>query len=790
MEKLKILISMILSVSLFFGCGKKSSSDSSSSSSGDTSDSSLTLQGSLDVSAAASLALAEGIDDKSFDLAASSYDIYCVTFEETPKACKATVTDNKFVKECSADGEELAGKSFGCFLRQDNVTLGSVAFDIGATENESSMALAAGKFIFNVSLSSDGTVTAVVDTENAENTAYAKKDTVSGDKTTLASLTGEWELSCLEDDGKCFGDEGEKKLTKDEGIYINDFTVGEKRKVAIWENKAARDRCIVSDNEALPKFKIGDIPLDFTSMAKLDESIKNAWAVLPTAIQDLLKAESEKMDKMFNKSCDQQSSLFKADNCKIYKAEEEKKEETRDGRKHEWIELKKPTSYAAATAFTGTVTEESMECIDFEDWDPNKEREERAKDPTKQHVPPCPHNVTISNGKGTMKFYKDASDNKPLMLLCKDTMSDNPMFFRLEATSVAAAVAAMVSGSGGNPNCKDQGSDAKDSLAGISGKTAGYLNEIRRNIIEIMSFNDEHAEQMCQGGSGQTDPTDYKVCPQEGQGSHMVCGMLGHKMNEWGLTFDNGGNSRKLKLKDDTTDGSRIRLDDHSTAKLVCKTKYDQDTVAGGNPPNIDPAFKLGCVTQFAALTAAEQIAVFLKLQNQYQPIFQRLACDSTLSAEKTALSTLKASSCVPRVYLGDTMDKTTDQIIRVLKCEGSGNCYNEAKTIFKGKLPGRHMLSTLKLGYGKAFSFSQMEKHEMMQPSMGDEGEFKSCTFTHRIIFSCFKESDTQAQCQVEMVEKDSCNEEGGDQEGSGLAEGDDKTPKKAVFKVRLTKK
>ncbi len=160
----------------------------------------VNLQGSLAVSGAGALAIGLVNAPPVFSLVNdSTHTIYCTTFEDEPVACSAAVgSDGKFNSKCKG----YAGKTFGCFLRKGSKTLTTIEFS-----GESSMVAGAGNLVSNITYDEEtGLARAKIDQEqssalSADAIAAALKST-GLKQTTLASMTGTWDVECVNDDTK------------------------------------------------------------------------------------------------------------------------------------------------------------------------------------------------------------------------------------------------------------------------------------------------------------------------------------------------------------------------------------------------------------------------------------------------------------------------------------------------------------------------------------------------------------------------------------------------------------
>ena len=726
---------------LSIGCGDiipdELSGDSDSSSETTT----LSMSGALAVTgSSSSLALAEAQLD--------AYQIYCLTFESEPKACAAEIdATGNFSKDCA----NYANASFGCFLRQDNVTLGTISFDIEGAE-DTSIAAGGGTFVFSLTFDVEtGQLYAVVDKAASSSLG----GTVSGDTTEIPAMSGDWSLTCLEADGICFGDEEEgSELTESMGLHISDFTVGDKRFAAIWESEAVRNRCITDDDETKPNFQItlnnNTLALDLTNRASIESSIDSLWGNLPSDVRSaLITAATDEFADRY-RHC--QSNSFGADNCKFHLPQ-----------KDIYGGFIFPSDFENAAAYSGTPQAKTLECSFL-----------REGDKPEDNVIPCPGHLPDSDGdgKGSFTIYVDSADPSQMVhLLCKSPRGGMPMMFPTPADTLSAAVSAM-SGGSQDPACKTHTGTA---YAGLTNPKTGVIESLRRNVLELLAINPNEASDHCRHFESALN--SFSDC--ENSSGHLppACHEYVRIKNQAGFQLSNGKLAAGTNLTESNHHGIHIDFTD-----LLCPS------TDSGDGDRHSASFKNACRQEFASKTATQQLQVFSNLALRFQPASQRIICggDSSL---KTSLLAAAANSCVPEVFLDNVHDPKNNVQQLVLRCPGSadgGRCFN-SDGIFVGRLPGRHAVMLLKPGVNGAFSMGERVSDEWNEPD--PQGGFRKCKAYHSVIFNSFfdnPDSKSTFVSDVQINEGHDCGES--ESEDLSLA-GEDEGPRKGVFKVRLDK-
>ena len=183
------IAALALMTALSVSCNKKQKGNSGTEST-NTSTPPPTTGAASTVTMSGSLALSLG-EGSSLNLTTATYNLYCVTFEETPKACKGDIAGaGDFSFAC----EGFVGRAFGCFLRDGVKTLGAVEFG-----EDSQLLAGSGDLVFNMVYNSEtGSIKAEIDKEKSsalsDEALAAYKDFLDNNKTTMADLTGNWEI--------------------------------------------------------------------------------------------------------------------------------------------------------------------------------------------------------------------------------------------------------------------------------------------------------------------------------------------------------------------------------------------------------------------------------------------------------------------------------------------------------------------------------------------------------------------------------------------------------------------
>jgi hypothetical protein len=714
------------------------------------------------------LTLLGGPSTTALALAGDTYDVYCVTFEDDPAACKAAIDgEGNFNETC----QDYAGKAFGCFLRKNNKTVGDIVFDQGGTADaESQLVAGAGTIKFKLNFDPElGVATAVVDTTAssalAADKVAAAKSAAKLTETRVPTLTGKYALELL---GK-LNDEGKVEAApagggqgggdKGEGggippfIYLNEFADGAARMVSIWESEAAKNLCVTgSDTEQKPSFgatvsNYPRVPLDPTNLLKYRESMGKVIGqfakTYPTSFSQLLSATGQQWDA---KRCEEQArnaenaaNTFSPQNCKIVTTGM-REVKYWDPAQNKEISKWEPqwfnnwTEVAAATApADSSIVAREQTCFNPLVGKPSEDD---------RFMPPCPpkwNEEHSTEATGTFTTYEvvNGDQKNPVQFLCKNPQqTDGLMFLPLSApttadptylaASITAVKAQFSSGSGAaDASCEKitvaAMFDPENSigLASVGGLGSTQVYKANRRVI-IQTFSDL-IRNASHGDNNEctrwTKPSDSELaswsfatkCSQDGGGSP-VCWDKDMILGSIGLRVDDA----QTGFADGTIDPNQPWV--QPGAEKLCT-----GTNLGSDRPNQGESFddfkarralkKADCRTEFKNLsTFALQIGRLFDaaLDPAKRPPSVVLQCSND-TATKDAVAALAAGSCLPEAQVDFRCEGGKD-CTEVLRCWGTedGSCV-DADGTFIGRIPGRFEQTTLRAGTAGAFNMSSL---------------------------------------------------------------------------------
>ena len=191
------------------------------------------------------------------NLADSSYALNCVTFEDNPVAHSISVTFNGSTYSFAKKLENIAGISFGCFLLNGSEVLSPIVFS-----GESTLLAGSGKIEFDLSYNENsGSAEAIIN--ESTSTAFDPdriNDAISNagsTSTDLSGFGGSYKLTCVDEVGlDC------DQASIPASAFFSPFTIGAKKKVALWQSKAKRDQCMKSGGSEKP-------PISSCKLAKM-----------------------------------------------------------------------------------------------------------------------------------------------------------------------------------------------------------------------------------------------------------------------------------------------------------------------------------------------------------------------------------------------------------------------------------------------------------------------------------------------------------------------------------------
>jgi hypothetical protein len=761
-------VAMVMSASTITACGKKKSGGAAAP----AANTDITLAGSLSLaSTSTSLSLTN-------NLATDGYDIYCVTFEDTPKADKATVAASGAFGDVM---EGFAGKAFGCFLRKDNKTVSDIVFDKSDSlggDTDSSLLAGAGALKVNIAYDADtGSATAVVDMAqsdslNADKVAAAKVAVASTD-TTVPNMTGTWNMACLgfqKDDGSWSSGCDGMKLGGDmpTSIYLNEYSENGERKVGLWPNATAPLACFgtatpSSEKDPAFKMKIGatERAINLTDLASFQTSIDTVIGdfstTYPTQYATLINAtsggwESERC-KQLDEQAEKTNENFNDTNCKLVTPpmRSVQKYNPATGQIETWDE---PSWYSNWTAVT-----EATEVVDSYVGS----HQETCYNPKVSTEPvagmnPCPFHVVETDATSATKTYDvfdyvDGATRKPLMFLCKNPMdTSNFMWFPVvpkgsgDVSYKAASIAKAKSMAGGGAQ-----NDKMCTKSAFNGQQlyASQQNEVRRAFMEMVRNNKgNESYNPCSEWTMPAAPADFLFgnCQAmngdgdtEGRG---VCWSYTWALQNIGMQMTIDATTKKATGFATATQPQQWM--DKVQANFFCPDAAatlvmpgpsvslptgDWNGSADGNGTWEDyfATKKTACQTEFAVggLTAQITKVFDAAFKGKNVPPSIVLQCGAGNATMKAAMVTMAQNACMPEAEIRTRCDN--GQCAEELRCWGTddGKCLDATTGKFKGRIPGRFELTTLKPRVNGAFEMFGFTSESWEQ---WDEGKAKNC--------------------------------------------------------------
>jgi hypothetical protein len=723
-----------------FSCGKKEGGDSSQSSgtggkppeTGEASTVSMSGNLALTTSDAAATEVAALTQD--------SYNLYCVTFEETPKACKGDIgADGKFAFSC----EGFVGRAFGCFLRNGSKTLGTVEFG-----EESQLLAGAGNLVFAMVFNPEtGSIKATIDvaasSSLSEEALAAFKDYIEQNKTQMADLTGNWEIKpdCSKNPEMCPPDmqQGDETFP----VYMEQYThTNGKTYLAMWSDENRKNQCGGSANLS---FKVAGAAVDFKSKDSLFDGLSKATASLDAGLKAKIKKLAiERANKQYAWCADQKESPYTEENCKLVAAEMEShsiKDEFGNVKTESYPKFYSADEFEKLVSIQGTSVSD-VTCA-FE-W--------------KEGVAPCPWTAT-KNADGTGTFKQAMAGESRLLLVCRDPYnSDGLMHEPATATSLPSAVAAMANTNNKPVEC-DKVADGE-----FNGQYVGAAREAARAVLELARMDDSHgwAEEMC---NRHTVPSGFSWSQcNGGKDQPMLCWEGSHIRQQLNIVVENG------KL----AEGGEIMTDWFNAEEMgsICPTaaaaaKQAMDSKEYWDNKDAAKNYATQCRSEFLASkkTAAAQAEAFVSIGKQWTPIAELLYCDA---GTKEAAKALAANSCIADARLDYNCGPNGCE--EVLMCSGSsaeGRCYDDAG-VFVGRVAGRDDNMVMKMGIGGAFSMSESQQ-DFWRSFDPKNNEQQNCVFSRISTMNNLKIDDNSFSGIYASNEKFECKSEKKEGEGGG---------------------
>jgi hypothetical protein len=724
----KIVLGFIAVVCAISACNKGggSSDDSSSSDTGgDSADTAVMMSGTLALTS----------DAPALALTAGAYNLYCVTFTDIPNACKIDVDGaGGFSKDC----EDFANKAFGCFLRQDAVTLAAIEFDLG-----SAMSVGGGALVFDVNFdAATGMAFAKVD----QSASSSLDSAVAGEATSM-TLAGNWKLSCADGGDAEIGDCDGKLPPEGFSLAFTTFDVGGQSKLAMWDSENRHDVCVAGGSEAIPNFRINfsgkDYKFDYSSKATFESSVDAMFAGMPSEVKtEIIKFAK---NRGHNDFCSNQPEVG---DCKIVSPGiEEVKVPDPNAPSGMRTEMRPKdiadSDFDTLKAYTGATVANTWKCaINPENQAPG--------------VPPCGGNMKDDDGDGFGGGTNYmTSDNKPLMLLCKN--DNGVMRFPMTAATAADSLKAATTGS--SSDCK------KVSYAGGS-YLQGDVEEIRRAAYELFRVENR-------GGPDGDSDDPSKMCASLEIPENFTFASCSKNKEQAGCHIKNQLQHYGLKMGSNKLVASGEAMMDARTGDIVCpvaaaalKESHDQDAYQ---------TFNNACRDEVVGLSSlVAQLRALMKAQALYRPMGEAIICSRPAAdpLRVKLLATLKAS-CIADVeynkmcFEGGVCETT-------MSCRGSSNggkCMNDDGTMFTGRINGRDELMDLKMLTDGAFSISSsaLEKYYRFDQ---ESNKPVACTYAKQFSINGRKVDDDSFTGVVTEAGKQSCE---GQSSGGGKLTGDD---------------
>lgn len=749
----------------------------------------LKLQGSLTLtgSGAAAAGLTEGIHFENSLDATSSYSIYGITFEATPKTCVANIdASGAFSQECPG----FPGKASGFFIRQGNRTVGDLVFDTGTSSTDTSLVAGSGPIVFNVILDTD-TKQAVAKVDMAKSAALAPEAVAKAKEVAKAkptafgkSISGNWELTISESTSKEESGDGPGNGTMD--IHLNAFTGSDgKPKTAIWESAATRSRCVGTgdENTLKPKLVVGNETIEFNAQDQdaYEATMKSVLLALPPALRTAFLQEAAKNPEetrciQYREQRAQAMARFNNDTCKFVVRSKVPVQNFVDGRLVSFMAPKFYSNIAEAEAeelpSTTTVTSVEVPCVQPRDFKP---------DPNNPGKPV----VFCSNpNSSTETQYRVGQD--PVELVCLDPFSKDQnltptagqmqqlWYNSARGATKSAAIAAMVGNtSGGNMQDKTC-QEAPDSvfLVGSTKLSNMSVKRVYNALSNVFSDGEEFhdLERYCGRWEVPSNFT-FNSCPSDDsvEDKPQVCWSASHIRNSFKLEIDGAGKLVKMSSFDVNAVPDHM-IQDPSMGKILCPTAYTThiniDLFHFSTSSNDRELKKNACVNEFVGLTAVEQGRRVNRINSR--PLEVSLMC----SEGNTALNTLipiiqnvSQNSCMPRVRL-DWFCDATGNCAEKVRCDGSkaegGDCYVNGK--FAGRVNGLFAVMDLNMLFNDAFTMSELGTDTFYQYK---DGKSIKCKMSHVTTIKAMRKTDDAFSGNFSSTDSRFCDGDSADSAG-----------------------
>lgn len=748
----------------------------------------------------------------SLSLAADDYDIYCVTFEDAPSACRAEILAGEFNQTCV----DYAGKAFGCFLRQDNRTVGDIVFDTGDSGDKDSQ-LVAGAGTLKVAINFDaetGMASAKVDTAASTALSTEKLDEVKAalgvSTTTVPTLTGTWTMTCtgLEDDEGTVHDcsmmdeGGEDDKEMPSSLYFHEFEHAGKRKASIWESEAAYNQCIAGGDELHPAFgaTVGSNPkrvFDLTNLNAFDASFMRLIADFaisyPGEFATVLDAtktgwEAQRCVEMAQTETQVQDA-FSSTTCRllsppVHEVEfwDDKLGQVVTRWEPDWFESWDDVA-SEANVDNAAIQSRSQSCFNPEVSEPRND------------MPPCPWEVThpdgIASTEATLTFTEyyvvNGEMHQPLQFVCKNPMANDtsshdslnffPMQQQGEYASYLDASIAGVNAGGSNLGQRDPmcemvelptalGVDASALDASI--RTASIYKaqkkELRQTFMDLFRSASKGGDaNECGRWSVPDNATAAsfnfatECADQDGGPAHAMCWQKDWVLGSLGIRVATSGTAFEFPQVGDNINShmpNEIWEDICPTVVKPGDVDFSTTYCGGGDCTDLD--FKeavIACRADFQiAGSYAAQVIRLAEASVQHIPAATVLTCSENTDLA-SAIGTLTDTSCFPGVDVQMRCD--SGPCIETMRCWGTpdGKC-SDADGNYLGQIPSRFEVTTVKPRLAGAFELSSVTQESWNHWQEGQEIKCKAVRgFTMQSLAT--DNDNLEARLQFKQVEK-----------------------------------
>ena len=660
------------------------------------------------------------------------YALNCVTLSSGTEtaAVRIDVESKDGGLKFSKDLGDVGGKSLGCFLLEGDTVLTSVIFG-----QNSNITPGAGEIVTTISYDAE-TKKAVAAVDLTRSTALSAdaiakaKQARGATETDISSLTGQYQVSCVAESGMPCDREG-VATSIPSNVYVATETLTSGGAFAsMWTTKDKHDRCVpAGSTESKPKFglKFGATvaDLDFKGPNELNSSMDAVFGTIKgsasTQLVALTKAvESSAVDRSKWRTDFCAQNIFTAANCKFMLAEYDSYSWTDPEGKtitNKYVKWVDGPTFSNAVNYGGVVNSEFIPCSEF--WSPDKDI--------------CPAGVANSKGEGTVEAFFGTSDGtatgekKRLRLVCAESGGGWPRYQQNALANTMAAAAAAAENAEG---CTTVASGP------FTGKREAYRNEVRNIISEIASFGMySNGQSLCRHRGLPANFT-FKDCAPiktnalnymywEATKPSWITAAMEQTAQDEGLTYQRYDAADRGVLefcREFNTGTIKNNFNvDPTTGRLINMTAGTSFSQWEG--PELCPAHHAAnpttfdgqaCATEFANLSAANQVSAFLKKRiGRWQPLAY-VACSTTAPADKAYFDDLHANSCLPMAGM-TMMCGSSGTCVANLRCHGTegGKCYDSGS--FVGRIPGRISSGALEKGMDGAFSITSAVKDSYM---------------------------------------------------------------------------